>query len=216
MPKQLTRAERYKRNYALIRNTYQNPTLAKHARTWGAAKLYNELGIKVPEYKTRQQVELKEIRPKQKAYYDRKLANFLYARGKGADVKTAKRASRYRKEKIDAAIALSKVRKKKLADHDVEKLTDRQRLKRMDVWSKWCEGGSYFPPEIEADARKRNRETNVGGKQLDDYAKYGYVVEFYRFVEGKSYDEILKMVKQDPHDPHRVINEYYKTEVRAV
>ena len=215
MANKLTKAERYKRNYALIRNTYQNPDLAKHARTWGADRLWNELGVKVPEYKAGKEIELKEIRPKQQAYYDRKLANFLYARGKNADVKTAKKVAKYKKKKIDAAIQLSKTRGKTATKDQSVKLTNKQRMQRMDQWSEWSQGGNYFPPEIEKNARDINRKTNVGGKQLDDYAKYGFVIEFYRHVEGKSLDEIMKMVKQDPHDPHRVINNYYRTEARA-
>ena len=201
--KNLTRAERYKRNYALIRNTYQDPALAKHARTWGDKKLYEELGITI----TKRTPDLKPTKTKKKAYYDRKLANFLYARGHGADVKTAKRLQNYRKEKIDSGIDFSKTKGKKM--------TNAQRERRMDNWSKWSSGGNYFPPEIEADARKRNKSTNVGGKQLDDYAKFGYVVEFYRYVEGKGYDEILQMVKQDPHDARRVMNNYYRSTARA-
>jgi len=49
--KKLTRAERYKRNYALIRNKYNNSVLAKRAQTWGTKKLYNELGIDVNKKK---------------------------------------------------------------------------------------------------------------------------------------------------------------------
>ena len=87
----------------------------------------------------------------------------------------------------------------------------------MDLWSEWSRHtGKHdrgnFPPAIEKQAMAINKKTEVGGKQLDDHAHYGYVVQFYMFVENKSFEDIVDLVKPDPHDALRV---RYQTTVRA-
>ena len=68
----MTRAERYKRNYRLIKNTFQNTTLAKRAQTWSDATIYEKLGIKVGGKRT---PEIKKLKTKrQLGFY---LNNFL-------------------------------------------------------------------------------------------------------------------------------------------
>ena len=65
MPKKLTRAERYKRNYGLIKNAYQNSTLAKRGQTWSDERIYKELGVKVTSKST---PDLKKITSSQQTY----------------------------------------------------------------------------------------------------------------------------------------------------
>ena len=206
MPKKLTRAERYKRNYGLIRNAYQNSVLAKRAQTWSDAHIYKELGIKVTSKKT---PILKKIDLKKSAYYNRKLTKFIYARSIGVEVVEAKRLTRAKKSKIKSS--------REYFDAKSKRFNLQNKHRRMDLWSEWSshpQGSDRgnFPPAIEKAARDRNRATEVGGKQLDDYAHYGYVVQFYRFVENKSYEEIKELVKPDPHDALRV---RYEITVRA-
>jgi len=93
----------------------------------------------------------------------------------------------------------------------------------MDLWSEWSQDRSSFPPEIEKAARERNRATRIGGEringvmvgghQLDDYAHYGYVVQYYRFVENRTFEEIKDLIKPDSADASRV---RYATTVRAI
>lgn len=213
MPKKLTRAERYKRNYRIIKNTYQDTTLAKSAQTWSDKRIYEDLGIKVAKKKT---PEFKYIKKTQKAYYTRKLNKYLYARSIGLGVKESKRARPYKKSKIDVSYEYQDVSSKKR--------NIKNKNRRIALWKKWSlrnidKDGKFtrekgnMPPEIEKIARDRNRQTEVAKKQLDDYAAYGYIVAFYQFVEGKTFEEIKDIVNPDPHDSLRV---RYKTEVRAV
>lgn len=213
MPKKLTRAERYKRNYRLIQNAYHNSTLSKRAQTWGAEKIYNELGIKVDSKKTPQ---LKKIAPKRQSYYDRKLDKYIYARSIGLKPKESKKLVSYKKAKIDAA--------GEYYDAKSKKFNAQNKSRRVKLWKIWSERNinekgefdrtiSNMPPEIEKIARKYNRQTEVAKKQLDDYAPYGYIVAFYMFVENKSFEEIKDLVNPDPHDAYKV---HYKIEVRAV
>ena len=70
----MTRAEIYKRNYRIVKNTYQNTILAKRAQTWSDDRLYKELGVKANVKTPR----LKTITKKQQARFDRKLEKFIY------------------------------------------------------------------------------------------------------------------------------------------
>lgn len=206
MAKVLTRAERYKRNYRYIKNAYQDATLAKQAQTWSDERIYNDLGVRVAKKKT---PELKRIKPTQKSYYTRKLNKYLYARSIGLDVKPAKRLVRAKREKIDSSLDYEVTRNKRF--------NIKNKHKRMDLWSEWSRHSGAndrgnFPPAIEKAAIERNRLTQVAGKQLDDHAHYGYVVQFYMFVENKTWEETQELVKPDPHDALRV---RYETTVRA-
>jgi len=199
----MTKAERYKRNYRIIKNTYQDTTLAKSGQTWSDERLYNDLGIKVSNKPT---PELKKVAPSKKSYYTRKLNKYLYARGIGFDVKESKRFTGYSKAKINSSYDYQDVSNKKR--------NFKNRKKRLKLWGEWSNNETgNMPPEIEKQARERNRMTVVGNKRLDDYATYGYVVSFYQFVHGRTFDEISDFVNPDPHDALRV---RYETTVRAI
>jgi len=211
MTKKLTRAERYKRNYGLIRNSYQNSVLAKRGQTWSDERIYKELGIKVTSKKT---PILKKIDSKKQAYYDRKFDKFIYARSIGIEVKTAKRLTRYKKEKIDTSAAYHDAKSKKF--------NFQNKNRRIALWKKWSKRNinkegkfdrtiSNMPPEIETAARKYNRESIVAYKPRDDYDAYGYVVAFYMFVENKSFEDVKLLLDPDFHDATNI----YKTTVRA-
>lgn len=207
MTKKLTRAERYKRNYRLIKNAYQDATLSKHAQTWSDERIYKDLGVRVKNKKT---PEIKSIDKTQKSYYTRKLNKYLYARSIGLEVKESKRLTRSKKAKIDSSFDY--------LDAASKKFNLKNKHRRMDLWSEWSSHpkGSdrgNFPPAIDHAARKLNKETKVAGKQLDEYAHYGYVVQFYMFVENKSFDEVRDLVRPDPNDAYRV---RYLTTVRAI
>lgn len=198
----MTRAERYKRNYRIIKNVYHDTALAKRAQTWSDEHIYNDLGIRVGNRKT---PELKQnVSQRQITSAKRRLANFQYGRSLGLSVKEAKRVNRYKREKIEESSKYHSARKKRFNRSN--------KTKRMDLWSAWATHRSPMPPEIEQEAREYNRSANVGGKPLDDYAKYGYIVAFYRFVENKPLNEIADLVEPDPHDSYRVI---YATQVKV-
>lgn len=206
MVKKLTRAERYKRNYRIIKNTYQNTTLAKRAQTWGDDRLYKDLGIKVSNKKT---PVLKKIKHSQQSYYNRKLDKFVYARSVGFTPKESKKFVKYKQSKIDSS--------KDYQDVSAKRLNFQNRKKRLRLWREWSSHDEAdrgnMPPEIEKIARERNKKTKVAGKQLDEFAKYGYVVAFYQFVHGRDFEDIKDFVNPDPHDALRV---RYETTVRAV
>lgn len=207
----MTRAERYKRNYGLIRNAYQNSVLAKRGQTWSDERIYKELGIKVASKKPPQ---LKKIDTTKQAYYTRKLDKFIYARSLGLKVKQAKKLTRYKKQKIDTSAQYHDVKSKKL--------TFQNKNRRITLWKKWSKRNidkqgkfdrtiSNMPPEIEAIARKHNRESIVAYKSRDDYDAYGYIVAFYMFVENKTFDEIKLLLEPSFHDASQI----YKVTVRA-
>lgn len=205
--KVLTRAERYKRNFRIIKNTYQDTNLARMARTWGEKRLFDELGIDVKNKRT---PVLKQINTqRQKTYYTRKLQKFVFARAKGMKVVDAKRMTPFKESKIVQTSKFLKARNKK-NQKKLKNIKDRQ-----DLWASWGfkENKQSFPPEIEKAARDRNRKTKVGKKQLDDFAEYGYVVQYYMFVENRTFEEIQDLVKPDPHDALRI---RYKTAVRVI
>jgi len=202
----MTRAERYKRNYGLIRNAYQNSVLAKRGQTWSDEKIFKELGIIVTSKET---PTLKKIDSSRQSYFNRKLDKFIYARSIGIEVADAKKLTGSKKSKIDSS--------REFYDARSKRFNIQNKRRRMDLWSEWSSHprGSdrgNFPPAIERAARERNRLTEVAGKQLDDHAHYGYVVEFYKFVENKQFNEIKDLVQPDPHDALRV---RYETTVRA-
>ena len=207
MAKQLTRAEKYKRNYRLIKNAYQDATLANTAQSWSDERLYNDLGVKVTSKRT---PELKSIKPTQKSYYTRKLNKYLYARSLGIEVQESKKLTRAKRAKIDSSF--------EYLDASSKKFNTQNKHRRMDLWSEWSShpAGSdrgNFPPALDKAARKLNKETMVAQKQLDEYAHYGYVVQFYMFVENKTFEEVKDLVRPDPNDAYRV---RYLTTVRAI
>ena len=70
----LTKAERYKRNYRLIKNMYQNTTLAKQYQSKDDDILWGHLGIQV----TKSIPKLRKVSKDKLPYYERKLDHFLY------------------------------------------------------------------------------------------------------------------------------------------
>lgn len=204
--RKLTRAERYKRNYRLVKNAYQDTTLAKLAQTWSDDRIYNDLGVKI----TKSTPKLRKVPKTKKAYYTRKLTKFLYGRSLGFTVVDAKKYTRYQKRKIESSYEYQ--------DASSKKRNLKNKHRRMDLWADWSSHPagsktSNFPPEIEKMARDFNRDIKMNdGKKLDDHAHYGYVVAFYMFVEGKTFDEISEFVKQDLNDEY---GDLYKITVRA-
>lgn len=207
MARKLTRAERYKRNYRIIKNAYQDTTLAKQGQTWSDERIYNDLGLNV----NKKTPKLKSITADKKPYYTRKLNKFLYGRSVGFGVKEAKKFSSYQKAKIQSSYDYQ--------DANSKQRNFKNKERRLKLWKDWSshpksETTNNFPPEIEKIARERNRLTKLNnGKALDDYAHFGYVVAFYQFVEGKDYEDIKDTVKPDPNDSYEVM---YKETVRAV
>ena len=121
----MNRAERYKRNYRIVRNAYNDPKLARRARTWSDERLYNELGITTT---VKKEPELKELSTNN-SYYERKLENFTYARKLGLNVKDAKKYTKYSKERIKTTSTY-----KKLADKPFDY---ENRVSRQDKWKEW-------------------------------------------------------------------------------
>ena len=196
----LTRAERYKRNYGLIRNRYYDSKLAKKAQTWSDQKIYDELGINVTNRKT---PTLKPATPAKQTRAKRELYNYQYARGYGLSVKESNKLKRYKKEKIDTTDLYLRTKKKRF--------TEKNRITRIDQWSIWSENGrGNMPPFIEKEAKKTNLDTIVGGRPLEHDDHFGYIVEYYRYCTDLDDEAIFDLVSQDPHDNTRVI---YKTTV---
>lgn len=197
----MNRAERYKRNYRIVKNKYHDTKLAKRVQSWSDERLYNELGVKVGGKHT---PDLKPTTPSQKVRARRELGKLNYALDLGMNIEDAKKVVKYKKSKIESThVYLSTFSKK---------LTNKNKIKRMDLWSDWSRGRGDMPPDIERKAREVNRSTVVGGRFLDDYDKYGYIVAFYTHVEGLDRDEIDALVRPDPHDSYSVI---YATTTRV-
>ena len=190
----MTRAEIKKRNYALIRNTYMRPDLAKSAQGWSDKRLYDELGIKV----TKRTPKLKPVKASSKNYYNRKLEKFLYARGQGLDPFDAKKLTPYSNKKIASTSRYKEIKTKKFTASNKEK--------RIDMWAKWSENDNRdMPPEIKKFAIEINRNTKIRKRTLDDTDSYGYVVAYYIFVENQNEEIVKETVKPDPFDSYRIL-----------
>jgi len=188
--KKMTRAERYKRNYALVRNAYNNATLAKRAQTWSDQRLYDELGIKT-RHKTVKNVTLKPLKPKAKqSYYDKKLTNFVLGRANGLTVEQAKRHA-YRR-KLKAKIDFNKEYRKEIKETHNKGYTAKER--RAELWKKWSSSDKgVFPPDLETKAMDYNAEQG-----FDLYDKYGFALAYYEFREG-SLEIAKEIVKPDKY-----------------
>lgn len=218
--KKLARAERYKRNYRLIKNTYQDTKLAKRGQTWSDERLYKELGIKI----TKSTPKLKKIKKSKQAYYDRKLRKFQEARLKGLSVE---RSIRVRSRGYSKKVIKKYTEYEEALDRDY---SYSERKRRETLWGEWSdnegmkrdEKGRFvgrdkirdklsLPPEIVERAIQRNRDAKVlvNGKwescNFDDYDKYGFAVEYYAFTLG-SEKKALKMV-----EPTKYGEETYRT-----
>lgn len=201
MAKKMTKAELYKRNYRLVKNAFQDTTLAKKAQTWSDKTLYDTLGIKA----TKSTPKLKKIDKSKKSYYNRKLNKFLYARSLDIEVKEAKKLTSTRNKKIESTSEYFDVTSKRRV------ATNKQR--RLDLWAKWSAfNNKLMPPALDRQAREINRKKVVGGRKLDEQAHFGYMVVFYMFVSNKDQSEIEDIVKQSPHDQYQLI---YKTTVKV-
>lgn len=214
------KAKRFKRNYRLVNNAYHNPTLSKTASTWPDDRLYSELGIKV----TKTMPKL-NARPKSKqAYYNRKFDKFIYARQQGLNVKEAKAQRGYKQTKIKLNARYLVADRLRIKNNKSDRIDMSRYERRRALWSDMMKDKKSMPPEIVRRAKEINANTRiggrmdktgkmVGGKQLDPYDKYGYVVQHYMFVENKTMEEIELLVKQDNADALSVI---YTIEVSAV
>lgn len=224
--KKLTRAERYKRNYRIIKNAYQDSTLAKKYQTWSDDQIYKELGLKVANKKT---PELKKVSKDKQAYYKRKYRKYTQARLKGLSPERAikVRNKGYNKKVITNYGEYEKALSRKISETETEK--------RKKIWENWSknegmtrdEKGSYsgrdnirdklnLPPEIVERAIQHNREAKhmVNGKLVsmgfDDYDKYGFALEYYTFIYG-SEQRARQIVRPTPYgvetyrDTRRVI-----------
>ena len=212
--KKLTRAERYKRNYRLIQNTYQDSKLSKKAQTWSDDRIYKELGIKVANKKT---PELKKVKKERKTYYARKYNKYREARLKGLSPERSikVRSKGYNKKVIGNYVEYEKALKRDISDSETER--------RVKIWEKMSknegmirdEKGKYtgrdnirdklnLPPEIVERAIQHNREAYhiVNGKKVsmgfDDYDKYGFALEYYTFIYG-SETKARQIVRPTPY-----------------
>ena len=136
----MNRAERYKRNYALIRNKYFDHKLAQASRTWSDERIYKELGIRVG----RTTPELTPLTAENITRGKRKYANYQYGIEVGLTPAESNKVTNYKKSKI-----------KSTRDY----LRARTKRQRMDLWSSWARHTSPMPPAIEREAREINRAT---------------------------------------------------------
>lgn len=205
----MTRAERYKRNYRLIKNTFQNTTLAKRAQTWSDATIYEKLGIKVGGKRT---PEIKKLKTKrQRDYYAKKYNKFVYGVDLGLVPVKARKLARRKKSRITETSSYQEALKRDFNKGEQDR--------RDALWKKWSEKGSgKMPPEIEEIAASKNAAQFVGEgknkKRLGRWAKYGYYWAYYSFVLDLDDEVIDSMLEQDIHDQYRVI--YTNIEYRAV
>lgn len=191
----MNKADRYKRNYRLIRNEYNDPKLARKARTWSDERLYNELGIKTT---IKKEPKLKELSTND-SYYERKLDHFKYARNQGLDVKEAKRLTKYSKKKIKAQATYYEL-KRPIKDPTIQK-------DRNIEWKRWTKSNA-LPPSVRKDAIQINKDLG-----LDDYDKYGFAKAYYLFIENGDEEKVNNILAPDPFDTYNVI---YLQEVRPV
>lgn len=198
----MTKSERYKRNYRLVRNAFMNSELAKRAQSWSDEKLYNTLGIKV----TKTTPTLKPMASKTRLpYYKRKYDKIRFALDKqGLTPEEARELVPYSNKKIK-----SYAKKERLLS---DKFDARNKLERMDAWKDFSQANNkHMPPDFIKLARDINRgKTTSNGKQFDDFARYGYAVVYYMFTENLSREQVEGVIiKASPWD-----EDFYSNKMR--
>jgi hypothetical protein len=174
----LSRSEKRKRNFALIKNKYADIDIARQARDWSDKRIYSELGIKV----TKKTPDLKQYDAKTTRRKQRELKNFWYAREIGHSPQRAKQLKSYSHRKIDSSFQYERTIKRKYTKGSKEK--------RKELWKSWSSlthsntghfkrGNDNMPPEIRREAVKLNREQG-----FDDYDQYGFAFMFFWFIEN--------------------------------
>lgn len=205
MAKVLTRAQRYKRNYGLIKNEYQDTKLAKKAQTWSDEHILNELGIDVKGKRTPKLRKLKTSR--QKAYYKRKLSNFFYGKEIGLETQEAKKLAHRKLTRIDST--------KEYLSSLTRKYGRREKKSRESLWSTWSEKGKgNMPPAIEQFAAEKNASVIMNdGNALDRFAHYGYTYAYYIYVLGYNDEQTQAAFRQNLNDEYDIM---YQQTARAV
>ena len=106
----MTKAERYKRNYRLIKNKFHDTKLAKKYQSYSDDQIYSQLGIKVANKKT---PELKTATKSQVSRSRRLLLKYQYARSQGLDPDEANKVTKYKDSKISSTAEYITTKNKK-------------------------------------------------------------------------------------------------------
>ena len=170
----LTRAERATLVRRTVRNAFYDPELARTVAVngWSDARIERELGITVPKTIPK----LKPLTEKARKRGARRLDHTVYALQLGLEPAEVRRVWRYKKGKIDST--------KEYLDGLKPYSHRSTRYKQWKSWSK--KDALNFPPYLREKAVQYNREAGY-----DDQTKYGFMLVFYEYVDGKQKDEIL-------------------------
>ncbi|MEM0173392.1 MAG: hypothetical protein QXI16_02680 [Sulfolobaceae archaeon] len=183
----MTRAERLKRNYAILRNITGDSKLSNRAKHWSEEKIYNELNIYVGDYIKTNKTKLK---PYTNNYRNRLLKSadnkYKYAVKHGVSEENAEIIKYQTYKVIDLQIKYQMFFKSK---H--KRFTKTEKELRSKEWKAWSEEDIY-PPMLVHQARQINLKNN-----LDINDSYGFGIMFYYFTTNKSIEALQEQFKVD-------------------
>ena len=184
----MTRAERLKRNYAILRNITGDSKLSAKARFWSEERIYKELNIYLPDYVRKgKKVVLKPI---SKVYRNRLLKSaenkYDYAIKRGVNSEQAEILKYQTYKVIDLQIRYNMFFKPKY-----KRLTKNEKKDRIDEWYSWSKEDLY-PPLLVHQAREINLTNG-----LDINASYGFGIMYYNFTTNKSPEALIEQFKPD-------------------
>ena len=184
----MTRNEKIKLRYAIIRNITGDSKLSNKAKHWGDIKIFNELNIDIAGYKSTPKAKLKPIT---KHYKQRLLKSadnkYNYAIKHGVSEENAEIIKYQTYKVINLQIKYQAFFKPK---H--KRFTKLERDQRKDEWTEWSREDLY-PPMLVHQARQINLENN-----LDINDSYGFGIMFYYFTTNKDVKYLQEQFKADP------------------
>jgi len=177
-----TEAEKKKIRYRAIRNAYGSKELADRYKSRSDERILAELGLRIPK-------TLPELKPiptgKTLARNVAKLKRFQEATSEiGLTPEEALSVKQNSKKRI-------RTFKQFLDEQKNFDKTPAGRTRRIRLWAEWSK--NQLPPKVHKEAKRINKEIVVDSKQLDDTDSYGYAVQYYMFIDGKTEEEIRKI-----------------------
>lgn len=187
----LSRNEKRKRNYAMVRNEYQDAKLAQAARDMSDKKILELYGIDVTSKSAAP--ELRTIDKGRQSYYNSKLNKYQYAKEIGLDTETAQTLRTTTYKRIKSSLDYVRISQRRRTAKNIQS--------RKNIWKEWSTTNeiehhpdgrvkkrkSNFPPVLEKKAIRLNREQG-----FDDYDEYGFAYTYFAFIENS--DEAAALI----------------------
>jgi len=183
----MTRNERAKQRYAILRNITGDTKVSQQARYWSEEKIYKELNIYIPDHIGKAKAKLKPITKQYRSRLLKSAENkYNYAIKNGVTPENAEIIKFQPYKVIDLQIRYQLYFKPK---H--RRFTRDEKKARDDEWREWSKEDLY-PPILVHNARNINLK-----KGLDINDSYGFGIMYYAFTTNKSPESLMDQFKPD-------------------